>query len=73
MSAAFAPSDFAALMRSSSSLRSCRIACAFAWSCQKFGSLVFSSTAAICFSALATSKIAPHEFDALAQIRVALL
>jgi len=37
------------------------------------GSLIFSSSAASCFSADDASKIAPHELDALSELGVALL
>ena len=54
-------------------LRCCRTACAFAWSCQKFGSLIFSSSAASCWRAEEASKIAPHKLDAFLELGVALL
>lgn len=73
MSPALASSDFALPIRSSRSLRSCRIACAFDWSFQKSGALVFSSKDAICCSADGASKIAPDECDALVEFEVSLL
>jgi hypothetical protein len=49
------------------------VACAFSWSCQKLGSLVFASNSANCLRADAASKKAPHELDAFIQLGEALL
>ncbi len=65
-----APSAFT---RSSTALRCCRVACAFSWSCQKFGSLVLASNSASCLRADSASKKAPHELDTFIQLGEALL
>src|SRR5580704_5828272 len=62
-----------ALTRSSTALRCCRVACAFSWSCQKLGSLVFASNSASCSRADSASKKAPHKLDAFVQLGEALL
>src|SRR6185437_13621261 len=51
----------------SACLRCCRTPCAFSWSCQKAGSLAFASRDFRRSRLVATSKIAPHELDALFQ------
>jgi hypothetical protein len=53
-------------------LRCCKSACAFSWSCQKSGALIFTSSSAICLRADSASKIAPHEPDAFLELGVAL-
>ena len=73
MSLVFDASDFAALTRSSSCLRCCITDWALAWSCQKSGAFIFSSSAVSCVRAEGSSKIAPHEFDALLELGVARL
>src|SRR5271155_4354552 len=62
-----------AFTRSSTALRCCRVACAFSWSCQKLGSLVFASNSASCLRADSASKKAPHKLDAFIQLGEALL
>jgi hypothetical protein len=49
------------------------MAWALAWSCQKFGSFSFSWSAASCLRAEPSSKIAPHELEALLELGVASL
>jgi hypothetical protein len=44
-----------------------------AWSCQKFGSLVFASSAASCWRAGSTSKKTPHDVDPFLQFGEAVL
>jgi hypothetical protein len=48
-------------------------ACALAWSCQKSGAFSFSWRAASCLVAEPSSKIAPHELEALLELGVASL
>jgi hypothetical protein len=48
-------------------------ACALAWSCQKSGAFSFSWSAASCLLAEPSSKIAPHELEALLELGVASL
>src|SRR5580700_10959496 len=64
---------FSAFTRSSTCLRCCKTPWAFSWSCQKFGSLTFSSRAASCFLAESASKKAPHELNTFLELGVALL
>src|SRR5580658_10357340 len=65
--------SFSAFTRSSTCLRCCKTACAFSWSCQKFGSLTFSSNVASCLRAEPASKKAPHELNTFLKLGVALL
>src|ERR1700722_12152525 len=65
--------SFSALTRSSTCLRCCKTPCAFSWSCQKFGSLTFSSNAASLLRAESASKKAPHELNTFLKLGVALL
>src|SRR5580704_11724646 len=73
MSLLFASRATSAFTRSSTALRCCRVACAFSWSCQKLGSLVFASKSASCLRADSASKKAPHKLDAFVQLGEALL
>src|SRR5277367_4942710 len=73
MSLFFRSRDFSAFTRSSTALRCCRVACAFSWSCQKLGSLVFASNSANCLRADSASKKAPHKLDTFIQLGEALL
>src|ERR1700722_870932 len=65
--------SFSALTRSSTCLRCCKTPCAFSWSCQKFGSLTYSSNVASCLRAESASKKAPHELNTFLKLGVALL
>src|SRR5690348_13104547 len=73
MSLVFEASDLAALTRSSSCLRCCITDWALAWSCQKSGAFIFCSSAVSPVRAEGSSKIAPHELDALLELGVARL
>src|ERR1700689_3781398 len=73
MSLFLVSSASSAFTRSSTALRCCRVACAFSWSCQKLGSLVFASNSASCLRADSASKKAPDELDAVLQLGEAQL